>query len=166
MNNLKSEGEITINSFLGGAFFWGSGVSEIYGPQYLMERDVVLVTINYRLGALGLLSTGTKDAPGNAGMKDQVVALKWVQRNIRKFGGDPNSVTISGESAGSISVTLHMLSPMSKGLFHKAIALSGAVTSVMVEPKNLISNVNSLANTTNCSNSNTTELVKCLQKVK
>lgn len=65
----------------------------------------------------GFLSTGDKLAPGNNGFKDQVAALKWVQRNIAAFGGDPNSVTIAGCSAGSSSVILHMISPMSKGRF-------------------------------------------------
>lgn len=130
-----------------------------------MERDLVLVTFNYRVGVLGLLSTGTKDAPGNAGMKDQVLALKWIQKNIGVFGGDNSSVTISGESAGSMSVSLHMLSPMSKGLFHKAILLSGSLASNIVTQSNNMDVIKVLANATNCSNANTTELVACLQKV-
>jgi carboxylesterase type B len=71
--------------------------------------------------------------PGNAGMKDMVMALKWVQRNIDKFGGDPNNVTIFGESAGGVSTHLLLLSPMSKGLFHKAIAQSGCAVGPMVQ---------------------------------
>ncbi|KAL4097011.1 hypothetical protein QTP88_021854 [Uroleucon formosanum] len=105
----------------GGGYFAGSGGLSLYGPQYLLDKDIVLVTINYRLGIIGFLSTENDDLPGNYGMKDQVFALKWVQKNINKFGGDPKKVTIFGESAGSASVGLHLLSPMSKGLFHKAI---------------------------------------------
>jgi carboxylesterase type B len=93
-----------------------------------MERDVILVTFNYRLGPLGFLSL--KDpklgVPGNMGLKDQVVALKWVQENIRAFGGDPENITLCGESAGAVSVHLHMLSDKSKGLFHKAVMISGS----------------------------------------
>ena len=86
---------------------------------------VVLVSIQYRLGPLGFITTGDSIAAGNYGMLDQVEALKWVQENIANFGGDPSSVTIFGESAGGSSVGLHMLSPLSEGLFHKAIAISG-----------------------------------------
>ena len=74
------------------------------------------------------MSTGDSLLPGNLGLKDQVESLKWIQNNIAAFGGDPNSVTITGYSAGSWSVSLHLVSPMSKGLFHKAIAMSGAAT--------------------------------------
>lgn len=98
-----------------GGFYENSGRSDEFGPQYLIQRDIVLVTINYRLAALGFMSTGTKEAPGNNGLKDQVVALRWVKAHIQSFGGDPNSVTLLGYSAGGISVTLHMVSPMSKG---------------------------------------------------
>lgn len=98
-----------------GGFYENSGRSDEYGPQYLIRRDIVLVTINYRLAALGFMSTGTKEAPGNNGMKDQVMALRWVQTHIQSFGGNPNSVTLLGYSAGGMSVTLHMVSPMSMG---------------------------------------------------
>ncbi|KAK9746441.1 Carboxylesterase family [Popillia japonica] len=111
----------------GGGFTSGSGNSDIYGAHYLVAEDVVVVTINYRLGVLGFLCLDDLKlgVPGNAGLKDQVMALKWVQKNIRDFGGDPNNVTIFGESAGGSSVHFLMLSPMAKGLFHKAIAQSG-----------------------------------------
>nr|WGO51723.1 putative antennal esterase CXE25 [Ectropis grisescens] len=109
----------------GGAFMSGSGNSESYGPNFLCQHDVILVTINYRLEALGFLCLDTPEVPGNAGMKDQVFALRWVRDNIEKFGGDPNNVTLFGESAGAASVNYHMFSPMSQGLFHKAIAHSG-----------------------------------------
>lgn len=110
----------------GGGYFQGSGSRFIYGPNYLVTKGVILVTINYRLNIQGFLCLGLKEAPGNAGMKDQVAALKWVQKNIRAFGGDPDNVTLFGESAGANSVSYHILSPMSKGLFHKAIAQSGS----------------------------------------
>ncbi|KRT85840.1 hydrolase [Oryctes borbonicus] len=111
----------------GGGFTSGSGNSSLYGPHYLIAEGVVVVTINYRVGVLGFLSLNDPKlrVPGNAGLKDQVMALKWVQKNIRAFGGDPNNVTIFGLSAGGVSVHLLMLSPMAKGLFHKAIAQSG-----------------------------------------
>ncbi|XP_067007340.2 esterase B1 [Anabrus simplex] len=109
----------------GGGFTLGSGNTEFYGPDYLVDQGVVVVTFNYRLGPLGFLSLENKDAMGNMGLKDQVLALKWVQQNIASFGGNPKEVTIFGESAGGASVHFHVLSPMSKGLFQRAIPQSG-----------------------------------------
>ena len=109
----------------GGAFLSGSGNAETYGPEYFFQHDVIIVTINYRLEMLGFLCLDTPEVPGNAGMKDQVLALRWIKENISKFGGDPDNITIFGESAGGSCVTYHMLSPMSQGLFNKAITQSG-----------------------------------------
>ncbi|XP_021181940.3 juvenile hormone esterase isoform X1 [Helicoverpa armigera] len=109
----------------GGAFLSGSGNAETYGPEFLFLHDVIVVTINYRLEALGFLCLDTPEVPGNAGMKDQVLAMRWVKENISTFGGDPDNITLFGESAGGACVNFHMLSPMSKGLFNKAIAQSG-----------------------------------------
>ncbi|KAG7202324.1 hypothetical protein KM043_018656 [Ampulex compressa] len=109
----------------GGAFVSGNNNISVYGPDFFMEEDVVVVTLNYRLGALGFLTLDHPDALGNAGLKDQVLALKWVQTNIANFGGDPNKVTIFGESAGAASVDFLTLSDMATGLFHQSIAQSG-----------------------------------------
>ena len=110
----------------GGAFTTGSGESDFYGPDYLMDENVVLVTFNYRLGPFGFFTTEDAAAPGNYGLHDQVLALEWVQANIAAFGGDPDAVTIFGESAGGASVGLQVLSPRSRGLFARAISQSGA----------------------------------------
>merc|ERR1712123_532801 len=91
--------------FHGGAYIMGGGASFFFGPGYLLEQNVVLVTFNYRLGPLGFLSTTDKAAGGNQGVLDQIMVLKWVKENIDKFGGDPNKVTIFGEDAGAASVT-------------------------------------------------------------
>nr|CAD7574329.1 unnamed protein product [Timema californicum] len=100
----------------GGGFHEGSGNTTIFGPDYLVHADVVLVTLNYRLGVLGFLCLNDTDVSGNNGLKDQVEALKWVQQNIAQFAGDPGNVTIFGESAGGACVHYHLLSPMSKGI--------------------------------------------------
>ncbi|XP_044592530.1 juvenile hormone esterase-like [Cotesia glomerata] len=112
----------------GGAFYSGSGNDDIYGPDYIVEKNVVLVTINYRVGIIGFLNLDDEEAPGNQGLKDQVMALKWVKQNIEKFGGDPFNVTIFGESAGSASVHYLTISPLAQGLFNKAILQSGVAT--------------------------------------
>ena len=116
----------------GGGFAGGSGATPIYDGQHLARRgDVVVVTINYRLGALGFLYNQAftdADDPqtGNYGMRDQVAALEWVRDHISQFGGDPNNVTIFGESAGGMSVGVLLGAAEAEGLFHKAIPQSGA----------------------------------------
>lgn len=113
--------------FHGGGFLFGHGTDDsAHGPDFLIEKEVIIVSINYRLGILGFLCLDNKEAPGNMGLMDQVQALKWVQKNIVSFGGNPNNVTIFGISAGGSSVEYLLLSPMAKGLFHKAIAQSGS----------------------------------------
>jgi para-nitrobenzyl esterase len=116
----------------GGGFVIGSGAQSIYDGTPLVRRgDVVLVTINYRLGPLGFLDLADlcpeiEGAVGNAGSRDQVAALEWVQRNVSAFGGDPGNVTIFGESAGGMSVGTLLGAPSARGLFQRAIAQSGA----------------------------------------
>jgi para-nitrobenzyl esterase len=116
----------------GGSFVAGTGSYDMYdGAHLAAEKDVVVVTINYRLGALGFmalpeLSEEDPDAStGNYGILDQIRALNWVQENIAGFGGDPDNVTIFGQSAGAMSVCTLVVSPGAAGLFHKAAAMSG-----------------------------------------
>jgi para-nitrobenzyl esterase len=113
----------------GGGFV--NGESDDYDPTRLVQKGTVVVTINYRLGALGFLAHPALTAEGggsssNYGLMDQQAALRWVRRNIGRFGGDPANVTIFGESAGGFSVLAHVVSPLSTGLFNRAIAQSGA----------------------------------------
>ncbi len=115
----------------GGAFVIGAGSQGVYNGKVLAARDAVIVTINYRLGAFGFLDlSGASDgrAPGTGaeGLADQILALHWVKENISQFGGDPGNVTIFGESAGGMSVGALLAAPPARGLFHKAIAQSGA----------------------------------------
>ncbi|XP_049866585.1 esterase FE4-like [Pectinophora gossypiella] len=113
----------------GGAFILGSGGKLVYRPEFLVRYDVILVTFNYRLGVLGFLCLGIKEAPGNAGIKDQIAALRWVKKNISAFGGDPDNITIFGESAGGTSVSLLHASKATEGLFNKMIVQSGSAIS-------------------------------------
>jgi para-nitrobenzyl esterase len=116
----------------GGAYEIGSGSTPAYHGDLLARKGVVVVTINYRLGVLGFLAhpeltaESRYSSSGNYGLMDQIEALRWVQANIAAFGGDPHNVTIFGESAGGGSVMLLSVSPLAKGLFHRAIAESGA----------------------------------------
>lgn len=120
----------------GGGFQAGAGAEPRHDGQAFARRGIVLVTINYRLGVFGffvhpeLTRESGRHASGNYGMLDQVAALRWVRDNIAAFGGDPRNVTIFGESAGSFAVSALMASPLSQGLFHKAIGESGAFFTV------------------------------------
>lgn len=150
----------------GGGFSVGSAAYHVYNGQYLAtEGQVIVVTFNYRLGVLGFLSTGSEEIPGNFGLLDQVKALQWVQQNIERFGGNPKNVTIFGHSAGAASVALHMLSPLSYGLYHKVIIQSGsaAATFGANEKKTAKELASALAAYVGCSMS---ELRKCLLKKK
>ena len=116
----------------GGAFSGGSASMAVYSGENLAKKGVIYVAPNYRLGVFGFLAhpEATREsghnASGNWGLLDQVAALKWVQRNIAALGGDPSNVTILGQSAGSMSVNDLQASPLAKGLFHKAIGMSGS----------------------------------------
>ena len=115
----------------GGAFENGMGSSETYDGSALAAKGVVVVTINYRLGVFGFLAhpgltaESSNGSSGNFGLEDQLAALRWVQSNIAAFGGNPNNVTIFGQSAGGASVRALLSSPQSRGLFHRAIIQSG-----------------------------------------
>ncbi|XP_008560044.1 esterase FE4 [Microplitis demolitor] len=112
----------------GGSFVTGSNNSTLLAPSYLLDRKLILVTVNYRLGILGFLSSGNEASPGNYGIKDVLEALKWIQGNIENFGGDPSSVTLSGVSAGA-SIAHHLgLSQRTEGLFDKLITHSGVAS--------------------------------------
>ncbi|KAL4097005.1 hypothetical protein QTP88_021850 [Uroleucon formosanum] len=151
----------------GGGFSWGHGRSGLYGPDYLMDKDVILVTIHYRLGIFGFLSTEDDVISGNYGMKDQVMALRWVQENIIHFNGDPSQVTIFGGSSGGASTGLHMLSPMSKGLFHKAILQSGApVCKWAVLPSGIPrKRAHAVATISGCNFNTSEDILQCLKQV-
>ncbi|UOE94530.1 carboxylesterase/lipase family protein [Alkalihalobacillus sp. LMS39] len=120
----------------GGAFVAGSGSGQFYdGTAFAKNGDVVVVTLNYRLGILGFLHLGEIGGvdyatSGNCGLLDQVAALEWVQENVAMFGGDPSNVTVFGESAGAMSIGVLLAFPSAKGLFHKAILQSGAAANV------------------------------------
>ncbi|KAJ1528859.1 hypothetical protein ONE63_007231 [Megalurothrips usitatus] len=144
---------------------WLSGTGSLYTPEYLLEKDVVLVTFNYRLGPLGFLSTGDDVIPGNNGLKDMVFALRWVRDNIRAFGGNPDSVTIFGQSAGGASTHLLTLSPLSKGLFHRALAMSGNAFApwAFQSPALAKSKARVLAQHTGCPEAPSDALLRCLR---
>ncbi|MCC9137008.1 carboxylesterase/lipase family protein [Pontibacter silvestris] len=126
--------------FYGGGFVAGDGSEARYDGESMAKKGIVAITVNYRLGAFGFFAHPelTKESPyrssGNYGYMDQNAALRWVQQNIAAFGGDPSKVTIAGESAGSISVSAQMATPLSEGLIARAIGESGALVNSGLDP--------------------------------
>ncbi|KAH7950897.1 hypothetical protein HPB52_003080 [Rhipicephalus sanguineus] len=118
--------------FYGGIFKLGSAYETRYNAAPLVAlNDVVVVSCNFRSGMFGFLDANNEGAPGNVGLWDQVMVMKWVQRNIRAFGGDPQLITLFGESSGSMAIHLHLMSPSSAGLFRRAFFMSGTESTDM-----------------------------------
>ena len=102
----------------GGAFILGTYAAN--NPNYLLDEDIVLVNIHYRLGVLGFMCLDLPTSPGNMGLMDQILALQWVNKHIRHFGGDPDKVTLFGQSAGSVSISYLMMSRAAKGSLYSS----------------------------------------------
>ncbi|XP_012868196.1 PREDICTED: pyrethroid hydrolase Ces2e-like isoform X1 [Dipodomys ordii] len=133
------------------------------GSRLAAIENVVVVTIQYRLGVPGFFSTGDQHATGNWGYLDQVAALHWVQQNIANFGGNPDRVTIFGESAGGTSVSSHVVSPMSRGLFHRAIMESGVALLPDLISSSSEAVRSMVANLSACGQMDSEALVRCLR---
>ncbi|OTF69847.1 hypothetical protein BLA29_006798, partial [Euroglyphus maynei] len=154
----------------GGGFSLGSidGVASILydGSVIAALGDVVLVEMNYRLGPFGFLYSGTDKAPGNQGIHDQLMALRWVHDNIDRFGGDPNRVTIFGESAGSFAVSMLIMSPLAKGLFQRAIMQSGAISELkQFSPEFAIEKAQKFGAKCGCHQQDMDEMIECLKRL-
>ncbi|XP_046535016.1 bile salt-activated lipase [Equus quagga] len=154
----------------GGAFLMGAGQGANFLSNYLYDGEeiatrgnVIVVTFNYRVGPLGFLSTGDANLPGNYGLRDQHMAIAWVKRNIAAFGGDPNNITIFGQSAGGASVSLQTLSPYNKGLIRRAISQSGVALSPWAIQKNPLFWAKKIAEKVGCPVDDTSRMAKCLK---
>ncbi|XP_059613338.1 venom carboxylesterase-6-like [Phlebotomus argentipes] len=163
-SSLDSEKKLPVFIYIhGGAFMFGSGSS--FTPERVVEnQEMVFVTINYRVGAMGFLSTEDEVVPGNMGLKDQVVALQWVKENIHFFGGNPNSVTLTGLSAGGASTHLHYFSPLSRGLFHRGVSQSGCALNPWVLAENSRNKAMAVAAHLECPTGNAKKMIMCLKK--
>ncbi|KAI7815092.1 carboxylesterase, partial [Rhyzopertha dominica] len=147
----------------GGGFSIGSGPTTRIFPHYLVDRNIILVTMNYRLGPFGFMSTQDEVVPGNMGMKDQVASLKWIQENIKSFGGNPDSVTLDGFSAGAAAIHLHYFSPLSKGLFHRGYSHSGAALSSWAVKSDISNKTYKLADAVGCKESTSRSMIDCMK---
>ncbi|XP_043953101.1 neuroligin-2a isoform X2 [Gambusia affinis] len=147
----------------GGSYMEGTG--NMFDASVLAAYgNVIVVTMNYRLGVLGFLSTGDQSAKGNYGLLDQIQALRWLNENIGHFGGDPERITIFGSGAGASCVNLLILSHHSEGLFHRAIAQSGTAISSWSVNYQPLKYTKNLARKVGCTYSETADLVDCLRR--
>jgi acetylcholinesterase len=154
----------------GGGFYSGTSTLDVYDHKNLVaEENVILVSMQYRVASLGFLYFDCADVPGNAGLFDQLMALQWVKDNIRAFGGNADNITLFGESAGAVSVSLHLLSPLSRHLFNQAIMQSGSPTApwAIISREESILRGLRLAEAVGCphSKSNLQATVECLRQV-
>ncbi|KAM9754576.1 fatty acyl-CoA hydrolase precursor, medium chain [Menidia menidia] len=148
----------------GGGFVCGS--ASVYdGSALAAYQDVVVVVIQYRLGLLGFLSTGDEHVSGNFGLLDQIQALRWVKEHIHNFGGNSDLVTVFGESAGGVSVSLLLLSPLSKGLIHHGIAESGTAAMDAIVGNDPLPVMQVLANASGCSLESTEKIGECMRNL-
>lgn len=150
----------------GGGFREGAGSS--YPGQHLATHgNVLVVTFNYRLAALGFLTTYDQESPGNYGLWDQNEALKWVKMNIGQFGGDASRITIFGQSSGGAAASMHMFSPHSEGLIQGVIAQSGTAYSPFgfLEGSSLLSLTHNLADNFNCLGNTSSLMMNCLRTI-
>lgn len=165
----SGEDLVVIVWIYGGGYMSGTSALDFYMAHNLAAfADVVVVSIQYRLGAFGFLYLGTEDAPGNMALLDQALALRWIRDNIEFFGGDPDRVTIIGESAGSSSVSYLLLSPTSRNLFRRAIMESAtAISPFAYKPPEVARHrANSLAEAVGCFKpNNISDMVDCLRQI-
>lgn len=154
----------------GGAFVYGSPSLDLYqGDLLASEGEVIVININYRVGPFGFLYFGDdlNNAPGNMGLADQQLALQWIKKNIRSFGGDPNKISLFGESAGAAGVSSHLLSEKSWDLFRYAILQSGTIMApwALKSPNDVRIRALTLAEYLGCRRSSTKDTVNCLRTV-
>lgn len=162
--NAKPGSNIPVIFYIfGGIFIFGHPLK--FGPEYMLGRNIILVMVNYRVDVLGFLSTGDLVVPGNMGLKDQALAMKWTKNNIDKFGGDPNRITLQGHSSGAMCVHLHTFSPLSAGYFNRVIMQSGLGTSPQAfNDKDIAKGMTiALARSVNCTFKTSEKILQCLQ---
>ena len=165
----ETSGALPVMVWIHGGGFIG-GESDDYDPSALVANGVIVVTINYRLGALGFLADAALASrpggpTGDYGLMDQQAALRWVQRNIRAFGGDPANVTLFGESAGGQSVLAQLISPGARGLFAKAIVESGAFADYPISLATAEAQGRAFAAKVGCAGRTPQQTAQCLRKV-
>ncbi|XP_078676528.1 cocaine esterase-like [Branchiostoma floridae x Branchiostoma belcheri] len=161
----EDETNMAVMVYLHGGRF-NSDTATAYNGEWLAAvGEVIVVTVNYRLNVFGFLSTGDRTAPGNYGLLDQQAAVQWVRDNIDNFGGDPNRITLFGQSAGGASVSMQVLSPQNNGLFKRAICQSGVAMSPGMINLDPLASVRALCEYLNCRTQDPVDMVTVLRRV-
>nr|XP_025708167.1 liver carboxylesterase 1 [Callorhinus ursinus] len=162
--DLTKKSRLPVMVWIHGGGLVVGGASTYDGLALSAHENVVVVAIQYRLGIWGFFSTGDEHSRGNWGHLDQLAALRWVQENIANFGGNPGSVTIFGESAGGESVSVLVLSPLAKNLFHRAISESGVALTAVLVKKDMKDTAQRIGVFAGCKTTSSAVLVHCLRQ--
>lgn len=152
----------------GGGFWYGSPSLTLYdGRGLAAEGNVIVINPSYRLGAFGFLFLDDVEVPGNVGLLDQQLALRWIKENVAAFGGDPNKICLFGESAGAASIVAHMVAPSSAKLFNNGVLQSGSLDNpwAMDSPQKALNKSMQLVKSVGCDRRNITEISKCLRNI-
>ncbi|XP_014783286.1 cholinesterase 2 [Octopus bimaculoides] len=161
----KSRSNLTTMIWIyGGSFVSGSTTVELYNGKWIAaSQNIIVASMNYRVGPFGFLSLNDERAPGNMGLLDQNLAIKWIRDNIASFGGDPDKLTLFGQSAGAASVGFHVVSPLSRKLFRNAIMMSGSPSSpwAIKSIERNIHRAKAMASIVKCPINNTKAMIDC-----
>ncbi|KAK7081095.1 Carboxylesterase 5A [Halocaridina rubra] len=165
LNALNASSPLPVLVWIHGGGYYMGGSSDNHNFEPLLQRDVIVVMIQYRLGVLGFMSTEDDAAPGNLGLKDQTLAMQWVYDNIAAFGGDTSRITIFGASAGAASVHYQLVAPSAAGLFSGAVMISGNAFGPWASGRDFLWAAQEIAINFGCPTSPSDDLITCLQGV-
>nr|QQY02465.1 acetylcholinesterase [Cryptocotyle lingua] len=164
--NEKEEKLAVMLWIYGGSFYMGTSTLSVYDGRFLAARqNVIVASMNYRVGPFGFLFTDQAEVPGNMGLWDQRLAMKWIKEHISDFGGDPNRITLFGESAGAVSVSAHLLSPWSHAFFTNAVMQSGSILGdwAALTSVRALKQANKFASLLDCRQSSMRDKIACIR---
>ncbi|KAK8780003.1 carboxylesterase 1C-like [Amblyomma americanum] len=163
--DIQDSGRLPVIVWIPGEGFDYAMASQFDGSNLAAYSKAIVVTVNYRVSSFGFLTTQTPDAPGNVGLLDQRMALRWVKRNIAHFGGNPDKVTVMGRFTGSMSISIHLATPIKEELFEKAVMQGGIAVGDYVFDSNPLNATRKLASALGCETDSNEEMTACLRNI-